>query len=82
MLVLGGHGTLEVTLRCLIERNGMVAITSHWTSKNLKSEVCFSTVILNLSFPHFEGFHLLSPVRIYHYNTVISMTVITWCYTT
>uniref|UniRef100_A0A674NSB4 formate--tetrahydrofolate ligase n=1 Tax=Takifugu rubripes TaxID=31033 RepID=A0A674NSB4_TAKRU len=56
VLVLGGHGTLEVTLRCLIERNGMVAITSHWTSKNLKSEVCFSTVILNLSFPHFEGF--------------------------
>lgn len=48
VLVLGGHGTLEVTLRCLIERNGMVAITSHWTSKNLKSEVCFSTVILNL----------------------------------
>ncbi|TWW68823.1 Monofunctional C1-tetrahydrofolate synthase, mitochondrial [Takifugu flavidus] len=62
VLVLGGHGTLEVTLRCLIERNGMVAITSHWTSKNLKSEVCFSTVILNLSFPHFEGFNLLSPV--------------------
>lgn len=39
VLVLGGHGTLDVTLRCLIERNGMIAITSHWTSKNLKSEV-------------------------------------------
>lgn len=77
MLVLGSHGTLEVTLRCLIERNGMVAITSHWISKNLKSEVCFSTVILNIYFPHFEDFNLFSPVRIYHYNTVISMTVIT-----
>ncbi|XP_029705562.1 monofunctional C1-tetrahydrofolate synthase, mitochondrial isoform X1 [Takifugu rubripes] len=48
VLVLGGHGTLEVTLRCLIERNGMVAITSHWTSKNLKSEVMEADAIVIL----------------------------------
>lgn len=41
VLVLGGHRTLEVTLRCLIERNGMIAIISHWTSENFKSEVGF-----------------------------------------
>lgn len=39
VLVLGGHGIFEVTLRCLIERQGMEAVVSHWTSKNLKSEV-------------------------------------------
>lgn len=54
MLMLGGHGTFEVTLRCLIERQGMEAVVSHWTSKNLKSEVGFSAVLLNFSLPYFE----------------------------
>lgn len=46
VLMLGGRGTLEVTLRYLIERNGMAAVVSHWTSKNLNREVGLSTVLL------------------------------------
>ena len=53
VLMLGGLGTLEVTLRCLIERQGMEAVVSHWTSKNLKSEVGFSTVF-SFYLPLFE----------------------------
>lgn len=45
MLILGGHGTFEVTLRCLIERQGIEVVVSDWTSKNLKSQVGFSTVL-------------------------------------
>lgn len=33
-------GPLGVTLQCLIERSGMVALKSNWTSSNLKSQVC------------------------------------------
>lgn len=41
VLLVGEGGPLGVTLQCLIERSGMVALKSHWTSKNLKSQVGF-----------------------------------------
>lgn len=67
MLMLGGHGTFEVTLRCLIERQGMKAVVGHWTSKNLKSEVGFSTVLFNFSLLYLSLFYFCygptTPIR-------------------
>lgn len=39
MLLVGGGGPLGVSLQCLIERSGMVALNNDWTSNNLKSQV-------------------------------------------
>lgn len=39
VLLVGGEGALGVALQCLIERSGMVALKSHWHSKNLQKQV-------------------------------------------
>lgn len=39
LLVDRDEGTLGVTLQCLIERSGMIALKSNWTSSNLKTQV-------------------------------------------
>lgn len=74
MLMLGGHGTFEVTLRCLIERQEMEAVVSPWTSKSLKSEVGFSNVF-NFFLPYFEYSFIsvmaLTPIRLHYCYTVI-----------
>lgn len=46
VLLVGEGGPLGVTLQCLIERSGMVALKSHWTSKNLKSQVGFDVCLI------------------------------------
>ncbi|CAG03593.1 unnamed protein product, partial [Tetraodon nigroviridis] len=48
VLILGGHGTFEVTLRCLIERQGIEVVVSDWTSKNLKSQVMRADAVVVL----------------------------------
>ncbi|XP_034755994.1 monofunctional C1-tetrahydrofolate synthase, mitochondrial isoform X1 [Etheostoma cragini] len=39
VLLIGGEGPLGLSLQCLIERSGMVALKGHWSSKNLQRQV-------------------------------------------
>ncbi|XP_022053923.2 monofunctional C1-tetrahydrofolate synthase, mitochondrial [Acanthochromis polyacanthus] len=39
VLLVGGEGPLCLALQCLIERNGMVALKSHWNSSILQRQV-------------------------------------------
>uniref|UniRef100_A0A7N8XJG1 formate--tetrahydrofolate ligase n=1 Tax=Mastacembelus armatus TaxID=205130 RepID=A0A7N8XJG1_9TELE len=40
ILLVGGEGSFGLTLQCLIEKNGMVALKSNWNSKSLQRQVC------------------------------------------
>uniref|UniRef100_A0A8C9YGD5 formate--tetrahydrofolate ligase n=1 Tax=Sander lucioperca TaxID=283035 RepID=A0A8C9YGD5_SANLU len=39
VLLVGGEGPLGVSLQCLIERSGMVALKGNWSSKSLQRQV-------------------------------------------
>ncbi|XP_019114551.2 monofunctional C1-tetrahydrofolate synthase, mitochondrial [Larimichthys crocea] len=44
----GGEGPLGVALQCLIERNGMVAFKSHWSSNSLQRQVMQADAVVLL----------------------------------
>ncbi|XP_059212785.1 monofunctional C1-tetrahydrofolate synthase, mitochondrial [Centropristis striata] len=48
VLLVGGEGSLEVSLQCLVERSGMVALKSHWSSKNLQRQVMQADAVVLL----------------------------------
>ncbi|XP_045917592.1 monofunctional C1-tetrahydrofolate synthase, mitochondrial isoform X1 [Micropterus dolomieu] len=48
VLLVGGEGALGVALQCLIERSGMVALKSHWHSKNLQKQVMQADAVVLL----------------------------------
>ncbi|XP_070781573.1 monofunctional C1-tetrahydrofolate synthase, mitochondrial [Enoplosus armatus] len=48
VLLVGGEGPLGVALQCLIERSGMVALKSHWSSKSLQRQVMQADAVVLL----------------------------------
>ncbi|KAL6095939.1 mthfd1l [Pungitius sinensis] len=48
VLMVGGEGPFRVALQCLIERSGMVVSKSHWSSKNLQSQVMQADAVVLL----------------------------------
>ncbi|KAM8832737.1 monofunctional C1-tetrahydrofolate synthase, mitochondrial [Spinachia spinachia] len=48
VLMVGGEGPFGVALQCLIERSGMVVSKSHWSSKNLQSQVMQADAVVLL----------------------------------
>ncbi|XP_070705308.1 monofunctional C1-tetrahydrofolate synthase, mitochondrial [Pempheris klunzingeri] len=48
VLLVGGEGPLGVALQCLIERNGMVVLKSHWSSKSLQRQVMQADAVVLL----------------------------------
>ncbi|XP_044025342.1 monofunctional C1-tetrahydrofolate synthase, mitochondrial [Siniperca chuatsi] len=48
VLLVGGEGPLGVALQCLIERSGMVALKSHWSSKTLQRQVMQADAVVLL----------------------------------
>ncbi|XP_068580769.1 monofunctional C1-tetrahydrofolate synthase, mitochondrial [Cebidichthys violaceus] len=56
VLLVGGEGPFGVALQCLIERSGLVALKSHWSSKSLQSQVMQADAVVllgaeNMDFP-------------------------------
>ncbi|XP_068432933.1 monofunctional C1-tetrahydrofolate synthase, mitochondrial isoform X1 [Clinocottus analis] len=56
VLLVGGEGPFGVALQCLMERSGLVALKSHWCSKNLQSQVMQADAVVllgaeNVDFP-------------------------------
>uniref|UniRef100_UPI0037E87491 monofunctional C1-tetrahydrofolate synthase, mitochondrial n=1 Tax=Semicossyphus pulcher TaxID=241346 RepID=UPI0037E87491 len=48
VLLVGDEGPLGVALQCLIERSGMVALKSHWSSKSLQRQVMQADAVVLL----------------------------------
>lgn len=48
VLLVGGEEPLVVSLQCLIERNGMVALKSHWSSKSLQRQMMQADAVVLL----------------------------------
>uniref|UniRef100_A0A7N8WSC8 formate--tetrahydrofolate ligase n=1 Tax=Mastacembelus armatus TaxID=205130 RepID=A0A7N8WSC8_9TELE len=48
ILLVGGEGSFGLTLQCLIEKNGMVALKSNWNSKSLQRQVCLCLCVCNV----------------------------------
>ncbi|XP_056284712.1 monofunctional C1-tetrahydrofolate synthase, mitochondrial isoform X1 [Pseudoliparis swirei] len=48
VLLVGGEGPFVVALQCLIERSGLVALKSHWSSKSLQSQVMQADAVVLL----------------------------------
>ncbi|XP_070843360.1 monofunctional C1-tetrahydrofolate synthase, mitochondrial [Chaetodon trifascialis] len=48
VLLVGGEGPIGVALQCLIERSGMVALKSHWTSNSLQKQVMQADAVVLL----------------------------------
>uniref|UniRef100_A0A8C9YFC3 formate--tetrahydrofolate ligase n=1 Tax=Sander lucioperca TaxID=283035 RepID=A0A8C9YFC3_SANLU len=48
VLLVGGEGPLGVSLQCLIERSGMVALKGNWSSKSLQRQVMQADAVVLL----------------------------------
>ncbi|KAM9355251.1 monofunctional C1-tetrahydrofolate synthase, mitochondrial isoform 2-T3 [Pholidichthys leucotaenia] len=48
VLLFGGERLLQVSLQCLIERSGMIAVKSHWNAKNLQEQVMQADAVVLL----------------------------------
>ncbi|XP_039980878.1 monofunctional C1-tetrahydrofolate synthase, mitochondrial isoform X2 [Xiphias gladius] len=48
VLLVGGEGTLGLALQCLIERSGMVALKSNWSSDSLQRQVMEADAVVLL----------------------------------
>lgn len=75
----GGEGPLGVALQCLIERNGMVAFKSHWSSNSLQRQVCvfffsFSTICVLKSIFINVSFNLVLYMKVCSFQNLFKMT--------
>uniref|UniRef100_A0A7N8WU87 formate--tetrahydrofolate ligase n=1 Tax=Mastacembelus armatus TaxID=205130 RepID=A0A7N8WU87_9TELE len=48
ILLVGGEGSFGLTLQCLIEKNGMVALKSNWNSKSLQRQLMEADAVVLL----------------------------------